>query len=84
MRFVKATGELTPWTVAVAMPFALPLLLDALRGPQSNLAIILGFIGEGGPKLTWTVPVFYVLSLWPSGPRQARRSRSRRPTASRS
>ena len=63
VRFMKATARPHVWTLAVAIPFALPLLIDAIRGPQSNLAIILGFISEGAPTSTWGAAVFYFLSF---------------------
>ena len=63
IRFVKATARPHAWTVAVAIPFAMPLVLDAIRGPDSNLAVILGFIGEGHPTPTWAGAVYYVLSF---------------------
>ena len=62
-RFLSATARPHAWTLAIAAPFALPLLLDAIRGPHSNFAVILGFIGEGAPTSTWGGAIFYVLSF---------------------
>lgn len=61
--FIRRTARAHALSFVIAAIFAVPLVLDALKGPQSNLAAILADIGQHNPTPSWGHALFYVLQL---------------------
>jgi hypothetical protein len=63
-RFLRATARPQLLAFGIVVLFTLPILIDALGGPDSNLQRILAAVGQGSRGATWAGAVFYVLQLW--------------------
>src|SRR3954454_16183812 len=64
MRFVRATARPHLWAVTVVSPFLFTLMLDGMRGTQSNLTSIFAFMAQPNPTPpTWDRALYYVLNF---------------------
>lgn len=62
-QFLLETRRPHIWSAVVLAPFALTVVLDALKGADSNLAQIIRYATAGDPTATWGAAIFYVLSF---------------------